>query len=225
MLEDRGCWVLADGSGEQGGGAKASQLAVDTILQRFRSFPEVSTSALESYIGAANEAILDHQSSDGVGRERRSTVVAMLADAMGVLWGHVGNSRLYHFRGGRLIAQTKDHSDAQALADAGEISPSRIRFHPGRGSLHRILGKAGGAQPAILREPIEIHYGDAFLLATGGFWEFVSETEMEVELSKALTPYDWLRTMELRLRDKVSRDHDNYSAVGIFVPGGIDTTM
>jgi serine/threonine protein phosphatase PrpC len=80
-------------------------------------------------------------------------------------------------------------------------------------------------QPAILREPIEIHYGDAFLLATGGFWEFVTETEMEVELSKALAPSDWLRTMELRIRDKVPGDHDNYSAVAVFTPGSFDTTM
>jgi serine/threonine protein phosphatase PrpC len=215
LLPQAGCWVLCDGLGGHGGGANASQLAVDTILQCFQSSPEVSAKALESYLSAANQVIVSHQASDPSLARMASTAVVLVSDFHQALWAHIGDSRLYHFREGRVIGQTKDHSVAQALADSGDISPAQIRFHPDRSSLRRSLGKAEQAQPVVLPAPAAVQAGDAFLLASDGFWEYVTETEMEVELSKAMTPGDWLRTMERRLRAKASADFDNYSAVAV----------
>jgi serine/threonine protein phosphatase PrpC len=215
LLPQAGCWVLCDGLGGHGGGANASQLAVDTILQSFRTSPEVSPKALESYLAAANQVIVDQQSSDPALVRMASTAVVLVSDFRQALWAHIGDSRLYHFRGGRAISQTKDHSVAQALADSGEIAPSQIRFHPDRSSLRRSLGKAEQTQPTVLSAALPLQAGDAFLLASDGFWEYVTETEMEIELSKAMTPADWLRTMERRLRTKANGDFDNYSAVAV----------
>jgi serine/threonine protein phosphatase PrpC len=203
--------------GGHGGGANASQLAVETILQCFRTAPEVSTNALEAYLAAANQAIVGQQSTDPALLRMASIAVVLVSNYREGLWAHIGDSRLYHFRAGRLASQTKDHSVAQALADAGDIPAAQIRFHPDRSSLRRSLGKAEQAQPSVLASPVATQPGDAFLLASDGFWEYVTETEMEVELSKAIAPGDWLRTMERRLRAKAALDHDNYSAVAVFV--------
>jgi serine/threonine protein phosphatase PrpC len=216
MTDGAGCWVLADGLGGHGGGATAAQLAVDTVLECFSAAPEVSAAAMEAYLAAANQAIVDRQASDPVLLRMASTVVVLLSDFRRALWGHIGDSRLYHFRKGAVAGQTRDHSVAQSLADSGEITAAQIRFHPDRSSLRRSLGKADQAQPTVAAA-VAVEPGDAFLLASDGFWEYVTETEMEVELSKALTPGDWLRTMEIRLRARAGAgaENDNYSAVAV----------
>ena len=59
--------------------------------------------------------------------------------------------------------------------------------------------------------------GDAFLMCTDGFWEFVTETEMEATFSKSDTPENWLAAMECILLRNAPASHDNYTATAIFV--------
>jgi serine/threonine protein phosphatase PrpC len=210
------CWVLADGLGGPGGGEVASQLACDTALRAFQQSPEVSSRAVESYINAANRAILERQQTDPALMFMASTVVVLAADQSLAVWGHAGDSRLYHLRGGKIVAQTKDHSVAQALVDGGEIQPVQIRFHPDRSSLQSSLGRKEQPGASTLPKPIPVQPGDAFLLASDGFWELLTEVEMEIEYSKARTPSDWLRGMEFRLFRKIAAESDNYSAVAVF---------
>ncbi len=57
--------------------------------------------------------------------------------------------------------------------------------------------------------------GDTFLLASDGFWEWINECEMEQDLAAAARPKDWLERMETRIQERVSGDHDNYSAIAV----------
>ena len=75
--------------------------------------------------------------------EMRTTIVLLVADPQPARWGHVGDSRLYHFRGGRIINQTKDHSVPQALVNSGEIKPEEVRFHEDR---HRLAPGPGSGR-------------------------------------------------------------------------------
>jgi hypothetical protein len=72
--------------------------------------------------------------------------------------------------------------------------------------------------PVVLATPATVASGDAFLLASDRICECVTETELEIELSKALTPADWLRTIEFRMRSKAMEPPGNYAAVAVMVP-------
>ena len=61
--------------------------------------------------------------------------------------------------------------------------------------------------------------GDAFLMCTDGFWEYVTEAEMTVDLAKSYTPMEWLERMELRLIARAAAGNDNYSAMAVFITG------
>ncbi|MCW5982333.1 MAG: serine/threonine-protein phosphatase [Bryobacteraceae bacterium] len=209
-------WALADGLGGQGGGEVASQVAADAALTSFQAAPGVSREVLSAGLEAANQAVCAAQETEPRLAGMRTTAVALAADGVKALWAHVGDSRLYHFREGRVVFQTRDHSVPQSLADAGEISPRQIRFHEDRGRLLRSLGTADGVRPVIADEPVQVLPGDAFLLASDGLWEYVTEREMEAELAKAAHPREWLRGMEARLLRRAAADHDNYSAIAIF---------
>jgi serine/threonine protein phosphatase PrpC len=56
-------------------------------------------------------------------------------------------------------------------------------------------------------------------MCTDGFWEYVTEAEMVVDLAKSNTTTEWLERMELRLIARVSGDNDNYTALAVFITG------
>ena len=217
VLDERGCWVVADGLGGYRAGEVASRLAVETIVASSRIDHEVSPGALEKYLQEANQTLLRRQKEDPDVNGMRTTTVVLVAQGREALWAHVGDSRLYHFRQGRVRFCTIDHSVPQSLVEAGDILPESIRFHSDRHRLLRVLGKDRRVQASIETEKQLLEGGDALLLCTDGFWELVYEAEMEVDFVKSLTPEDWLEKMEIRLFKRANGHHDNYTAVGVFV--------
>lgn len=216
-----GCWVMADGLGGHLGGEVASQLAVESIIVAFAGQPEISPEAATRYLESAQQALLSRQQEEPRLSGMRTTIVLLLADQQAALWGHAGDSRLYHFRSGRIINQTKDHSVAQSLANAGEIKPEEVRSHEDRHRLLRALGQEDDFRPTISQNKQPLEKGDAFLLCTDGFWELVLETEMEADLGKAGTPQEWLEKMQNRITertaDETDKKHDNFTAMAVLV--------
>lgn len=210
-----GCWVLADGLGGHGGGDTASRVACAAAVESFRANPAVSSEALLDHILAADRAVRRQQTLQPPLVSMRTTITVLVCGSHSAIWGHVGDSRLYHIRAGRIHAQTKDHSLPQRLVEADEIREADIRHHADRNRLLRVLGEDNAAQPSVLTEPIRLYAGDAFLLCTDGFWENVFEIEMELDFAKSRDPAQWLELMELRLEERVNGSHDNYSAIAV----------
>lgn len=213
------CCLLADGLGGHGGGERAAELAVSAIESAFRSYAECSPEALRTYLEAANRAVEAGQSAGPESAAMRTTIVVLLLDDTNALWAHVGDSRLYFLRGGRIARRTQDHSVPQAMADAGQISEQQIRFHEDRNRLLKSLGGKSDLGASVETAPQRLASGDAILLASDGLWEHVNELEMEAEFAKAGTPVAWLNGLVTRLRARVQPSHDNYSGIAIFVEG------
>ena len=210
-----GLWVLCDGLGGHRGGEIASRLAVDSALASFAADSRVSAELLTAHVERAHAAVLERQRAESDLTGMRTTIVMLLASGEAALWAHSGDSRLYWFRDAKLRGQTKDHSVPQRLADAGEIRPEQIRFHEDRSRLLRSLGarqETGATNGAMAGKP---EPGDAFLLASDGFWEYVTEPEMEQDLGASTDPQQWLARMEARLRQRATPDSDNYSALAV----------
>jgi serine/threonine protein phosphatase PrpC len=209
--------VVSDGAGGHGGGDIASKLVVARVLEWFQQRPEVSGDAIEAALAAANRAVIDEQKQDAQRVDMRATVVALALDAQARLayWGHLGDSRLYCFRGGHVLLQTRDHSVVQSMVDAGYLGPTELRRSARRSALLAALGQQEGINPSIERKPFAIEPGDAFLLCTDGVWECVSEAEMGRILKEYALPEEWLRNLEGAVLAGAQAGHDNYSAVAI----------
>ena len=217
MANGSGCWTVADGLGGHRGGETASRLAVDAVLSSFEENPAITEAALNAHLVQANRAVLDRQIAEPELTHMRTTLVTLIASPQAALWAHAGDSRLYWFRNGKIQQQTRDDSVPQRLADAGEISAEQIRFHEDRSRLLNSLG----AREQLVASRGEITGGlqrnDAFLLASDGFWEGVTEPEMEEDCSTAADPKNWIQRMEARLKDRALPDHDNYSAIALML--------
>lgn len=221
---DFSCWVLADGLGGHAGGETASRLAVEAALAAFKNYPGLEEEHITRWLQAAQEAVLAGQAREPSVATMRTTLVIMVAGQNHARWAHIGDSRLYMFRGGRIIYQTRDHSVSQALADSGQIELSDIRNHEDRSRLLRTLGNEGDFRPVILAEPLELNKGDAFMICSDGFWEYILEDEMEAGLLKAASPGEWLEGLEGLLRGRVSSSNDNYTALAIISEGSLPNT-
>lgn len=125
-----------------------------------------------------------------------TTLVVLLVDDNQVSWGHVGDSRLYHFSDGKIVERTKDHSVCQVLAATGEIDESEIRHHPDRNRLLRAVGMHD--QTGILNsvQTIEkMKTGINFCFVPMAFGNIIDEKHMEKTLKRAKTAEDWLGKM------------------------------
>lgn len=217
LAGDTGCWIVADGLGGHGGGDVASKVCVEEFLSTFRQDPSCTSQMLQNGFNAAQSTILEKQQEQSALSSMRTTAVTIISDGHSVLWGHIGDTRLYHFRKGSLRFQTKDHSVPQAMVAAGDIRQEDIRYHEDRNRLIRSLGHNDRLDPSIEKQPVPLDEGDAFLLCTDGFWEYVLEAEMAVDLAKSTGPQQWLAIMEERLLQRTTDDNDNYTALALFV--------
>lgn len=216
---DLACFVVADGLGGHGKGEVASRLAVQAFDGVF-SAPEEKplTELLSDAFLRAQEDILREQRNVGAASQMKTTAVALAIQNGKAVWGHIGDSRLYVFTKHRVKVRTLDHSVPQMLVLSGEIREKKIRQHPDRNRLLRVLGVAGDPPRFELSEPRPLDQIQAFLLCSDGFWELVTEREMGKLLRRFRTPEEWLDQMKA-IVEKRGRgtDMDNYSAIAVIL--------
>ena len=212
----RGVFVLADGLGGHACGQVASRLAVDALCPEALD-PLPGKEELLERFQAANTRILEQQAQPGQ-EDMRTTAVALSLGESGAAWAHIGDSRLYRFSDGALSCLTRDHSVTYMNYLGGEISYMDVYHDDDRSSLLRVLGRApchpeGGEGP--------VQAGDAFLLCSDGFWEFVYNEEMLVDWLKSSSPEQWARRMLLRHIRRTPPGNDNFSLITIFAEGSL----
>jgi len=206
--------VVSDGLGGHGGGLIASSVVAECITQEFLEDPKIDCDFIRQLFDKANAGVIEEQSPM---LKMKSTGVALFINDGFAIWGHAGDSRLYHFVDRRLADRTLDHSMSQMAVFSGEITEDQIRHHDDR---NRVLRAFGGDEhiKAEISDPLSLESGfHAFLLCTDGFWEYVLESEMELDLADNNTPYDWLQAMVQRIDNQAPKDNDNYTAAAVFV--------
>jgi serine/threonine protein phosphatase PrpC len=216
------CFVIADGTGGHHGGEVASRMVVDAVLAAFCAAPAFGATALLAYVDDAGAQVASAKRADPRLSDMSTTVAALLVDQHSgrAVWAHLGDTRIYLFRGGRLHAVTRDHSLTQQLIDAGYVAQDQLRVHPQRNILLAALGAEGEAAVTASDDEIVLQAGDALLACSDGLWEWVDEQEMEQTLSATARSEDWLAAMCKAADAAVlaaGKVRDNYSVYAIRV--------
>lgn len=212
------CFVLCDGLGGHGMGDRASQLAVKAIKEYFMSCPGTAE-FVSGVIDHTQSVIRSEQAKNGSSDKMKTTAVILVIDGNRGEAVHVGDSRAYHFRDGRVLMHTRDHSIPQMLVLMGEIDESMIRSHPDRNMLLRALGD-DREQVKYDVSGFDISEGDYFLLCSDGFWEPVTEDEMLLTDGDGESAEKWIKRLSgLAYENSSGKKMDNYTAVGVIVKG------
>lgn len=170
--------VVCDGMGGAKGGKTASQLAVDTIINKVESSnPGNNEELLVKAIEKANETVYNTSRKNPELTGMGTTVVALLVDKDKATAAHVGDSRIYQIREGRKVFRTFDHSMVFELVKRGTISEEQARLS----AESNVILRALGTKPEISIEINgELPYlkGDRFLLCSDGICGAVPENEL-----------------------------------------------
>ena len=160
-------FIVADGMGGHAAGQEASKLAVESVSRAYFADPAADPAdSLERAVDYANRQIRDHSISKG-NRGMGTTCTALVINRDHGWIGHVGDSRAYRIRGGRMEQLTQDHTYVRELQLQGVIDENEARTHPQR----NLLTRAIGAKPTVEIDvvgPFEIDPGDTFLLCSDG---------------------------------------------------------
>ncbi len=183
-------WALvADGMGGHRGGDVASAIVARTAGACLAGPPEKPWTGdrierrVRDVIREANRAIYEQSNANlklyGMGS---TAVLAQTWNGL-VTVGHVGDSRAYRLRGGRLERLTVDHSLLQELLDGGMISAAEARRAPGRGVLTRSLGVDPDVEVDVVT--VEFAKDDCLLLCSDGLTEMLDDDQILAELTAA----------------------------------------
>jgi serine/threonine protein phosphatase PrpC len=165
--------VIADGMGGHLHGEVAAQIATQYIAEAFQreAQPRIADpfKFLLDSITNAHHAIVDYANVRSLLETPRTTVVGCIIQDGLAHWAHVGDSRLYLIRNGKVEAQTKDHSRVQILVDAGRVREEAIAAHPDRNKIFNCLGQMGPPKVDLSRR-VALRHGDVIMLCSDGVW-------------------------------------------------------
>jgi serine/threonine protein phosphatase PrpC len=209
--------VVADGMGGHLHGEVASQIAAQLLTEAFQREAKPTLADpldfLQKSINDAHFALGDYAKARNLVESPRTTCVACVVQDSTAFWAHVGDSRLYHIREGRIQAQTRDHSRVQMLVDQGRVREEAVAAHPDRNKIFNCIGATALPQvelsrPALLRED------DTLILCTDGWWgpltgKLITGALLKSDLMKAIP--ELLDLAELR----GGADRDNLSVVAM----------
>lgn len=212
---ENGCLlgVVADGMGGRSGGRKAADqvlLTAQQLFQRYDAHTDSAADFLEQLVQEAHLVIKLVAVSSA--EEPHSTIAAFLLNPQGDChWVHSGDSRLYHYRGARLVTRTFDHSYVQRLVDCGELSEDEARKDSRSNILISCLG--GENPPEITHHEIaRLKPGDTLLACSDGLWHHFSDTELG-QILVNLTPREACEFLVQKARTRAAGRSDNISVI------------
>lgn len=214
MTPNGDLFVVCDGMGGHVGGAKASSLAVESIIEYIKKekYPD-PIQALDGALQYANMQILGFASEHPDYRGMGTTACILLVQGNDAWIAHVGDSRIYLYLGKehQLHRITKDHSFVQTLVDMGQITDDEAEHHPQKNRILKALGIKPELQPTFSHVPIHPKNGDIFLICSDGLSGMIPDST----ISRVLGSKDTIEQKGQRLIDLAMQGET-------VVPGGQD---
>lgn len=161
--------VIADGMGGHAAGELASAAVVAAVCADVSDRPDTVAdfekwvrNKLDSAHSRIGDLVAEQPERRGMGTT--FTMLGLLEDSLMI--AHVGDSRAYRLRGGKLTQLTKDHTYVQALVDSGKLDPTEAMLHPRRNLLLRTIDGIHELELDVLRQDLQV--GDRYLLCSDG---------------------------------------------------------
>ncbi len=201
VVSDREYWeqrghlfVVADGMGAHAAGELASKLAADGIIHSYaKRLDRQPHEALQQAIVEANAKIHEKGQTDAGFQGMGTTCSAMLLMPQGAIIGHVGDSRAYRLRGGRLEQLTFDHSLVWEMEAAGHLGGNGTDLHLPKNIITRSLGPNRTVK-VDLEGPFAVAVGDVFLLCSDGLTGPVRDEELGAVMA-SMPPDEAVQTL------------------------------
>lgn len=215
VREDLSLFVVADGMGGHAAGEVASAAVVEGIVAFVETTRAISpdqtwplpfdptqsanVNRLRAGFQMGNRRLADRIAASSKLQGMATTAVAVLIDGDTATVAHVGDSRLYRLRDGRLDRLTRDHSWVEEQIRAGALSEVAARQHPWRNIVTRALSGSGDLDVEV-RE-VTVEPGDRLLLCSDGVFAVLTDAEISEVLGREAALDDLCHTLIRAVND------------------------
>ena len=183
--------IACDGMGGHAEGERAAEIALEVIAKRFRATTQPLLDPmgfLHLAVGAAHREVVKLGVDMPVDHRPRATIALCLVQLGAAYWAHVGDSRAYHLRSGRLVARTRDHSHVELLVREGVIGANQAQSHPMRNFVESCIGGEALLPEMDLSARLRLKRGDVLLVCTDGLWSGLSDEVIATAFATAAMP-------------------------------------
>lgn len=185
VLEKLNFFVLADGMGGHRAGEIASKEAVYVLCRNVKNHfdfnkeidLENSCRLLKLSIEETNQAIYKLSRADPELRGMGTTLCCIYFHPKGIVYGHVGDSRIYRLRSGKLEQLTQDHSLLRELVDLGVLNNRQASEFLYKNIITKAIGTESSVEPTVHLD--EVRDQDMYLMCTDGLTDMLTISEIE----------------------------------------------
>jgi protein phosphatase len=168
-------FVVCDGMGGAAAGEIASRLAVEAMMRAMRE-AALTPETFQLAVDAANESVRSSAERDPARAGMGTTLVALATRGNRAWVAHVGDSRCYRMRDGKLERLTLDHSLVDEQVRLGQLTPAQAETSP----MRNVITRAVGTQDEVAADLIDfaLEPGDLYLLASDGLMREVDDQQI-----------------------------------------------
>lgn len=176
--------ILCDGVGSDNGGDLAARLVTKSIARFFETLEtDDYLERIKLSIQEANQFVVAHSSINTSVDNMATTVDVVFVKQNFIYWGHLGDSRIYLFRDGKLNQVSKDHSLVQKLVDEGFITLKQAENHPRKNVILKAIGNKSGVEPDLSKMKLNDFVNTKIFMCSDGIHNLLTKQEIESIIS------------------------------------------
>jgi serine/threonine protein phosphatase PrpC len=200
--EDAAIMLVFDGMGGHSDGAIAAEVGLKTLQAAFTSskLPVFDPQGfLYMALARAHDEVVRLGADQSIDFRPRATCAVCLVQEGGSWWAHIGDSRIYHLRNGRLMNRSRDHSHVEVLIQEGAISEEEALDHPMRNFVECCLGGDAPVPDMSITSKMDLQSDDVLLACTDGLWSGLTDEDIaELGTRKSMSLAENLKTLSMK---------------------------
>lgn len=210
--------AVCDGMGGHEDGALAAETAINTFVAQFKDDKPLAPNAgpfIRQVFLKAHAAVVRVGLSKALDQRPRTTATLSIISGGKAMWGHIGDSRIYHLRNGGVFHRSRDHSAVETLFRRGTITEAEMLKHPMRNLVEECMGGEPDEPKMDISDLQELEDGDVLLLCSDGFWSPLDMDEVARQLADADDLQETLEALAELAAGEAAPHSDNVTATAI----------
>ncbi len=219
VADDAAMMLVFDGMGGHSDGARAAEVGLKVVQDQFMAvdLPVFDPQGfLYMALSRAHDEVVGIGADLDVDFRPRATCAICLIQEHGCYWAHVGDSRIYHMRDGRLITRSRDHSHVEVLIQEGAISEEEALDHPMRNFVECCIGGDVPVPGMSITRLNPLEPGDVLLACTDGLWTGSTDDEIATIATRTDQPLaESLKALSLKALTTNAPYSDNTTGTAV----------
>ncbi|MEM7430378.1 MAG: PP2C family serine/threonine-protein phosphatase [Pseudomonadota bacterium] len=219
VADDAAIMLVFDGMGGHSDGASAAETGLKTVQELFMdsTLPVLDPQGfLYMALSRAHDAVVNLGRDVAVDFRPRATCAICLIQEDGAFWAHIGDSRIYQIRNGKVLARSRDHSHVEVLIQEGAISEEEAQDHPMRNFVECCIGGDAPVPDMSITSMKRLEAGDVLLACSDGLWSGLADDDVaQIGRADSTNLADALKALSIQALNANSPHSDNTTGTAL----------